>query len=143
MKKAYITFSALVLILLNSCQSNQQPADEMNMNLKDVTRLLAEHKMIFTEASAETPATIICPTATAQVTLIFPLTFQTLHAYEFENAQDLADEQEELLGRFEEAYFDAEVVEIVHNNVYMVTDKDIGEEESELERQVREALHAN
>ncbi|AIQ48262.1 hypothetical protein R70723_21850 [Paenibacillus sp. FSL R7-0273] len=113
------------------------------MSLNDVTKLLAEHKLIFTEASTANPATIICPAAAAQVTLIFPLTYQTLHVYEFEDSQDLADEREELLGRFEEAYFDAEVAEIIHNNVYMVTAKDSEEEESELERQIREALHAN
>ncbi len=108
------------------------------MNLNDVNKLLYEHKMVFKEASAANPAAIISQTATAQVTFIFPLTYQTLHVYEFENAQELADEREALLERFEEAYFDAEVVEIVHNNVYMVTDRNFGEEESELERQVRE-----
>lgn len=108
------------------------------MSLSDVNKLLDEHKMVFKEASAANPAAIISQTANAQVTFIFPLTYQTLHVYEFENAQDLADERENLLERFEEAYFDAEVVEIVHNNVYMVTAKDLGEEESKLERQVRE-----
>ncbi|CAM4503057.1 hypothetical protein [Paenibacillus typhae] len=140
MKKAFITFSGIVLtlFLLTACQSNPQPAEEVRMSLSDVNKLLDEHKMIFKEASAANPAAIISQTATAQVTFIFPLTYQTLHVYEFENAQELADEREALLERFEEAYFDAEVVEIVHNNVYMVTAKDLGEEESELERQVRE-----
>lgn len=140
MKKAFNTFSAIVLILflLTACQSNPQPAEEVRMRLSDVNKLLDDHKMVFKEASAANPATIISQTANAQVTFIFPLTYQTLHVYEFENAQDLADEREALLERFEKAYFDAEVVEIVHNNVYMVTAKDLGEEESELERQVRE-----
>lgn len=140
MKKAFITFSGIVLtlFLLTACQSNPQPAEEVRMSLSDVNKLLDEHKMIFKEASAANPAAIISQTANAQVTFIFPLTFQTLHVYEFENAQELADEREALLERFEEAYFDAEVVEIVHNNMYMVTAKDLGEEESELERQVRE-----
>ncbi|MBY0010298.1 hypothetical protein [Paenibacillus typhae] len=140
MKKAFITFSTLVLtlFLLTACQSYQKTAEEERLSLSDVNKLLDEHKMIFKEASAANPAAIISETATAQVTFIFPLTYQTLHVYEFENAQELADEREALLERFEEAYFDAEVVEIVHNNMYMVTAKDLGEEESELERQVRE-----
>ncbi|KUP20443.1 hypothetical protein [Paenibacillus sp. DMB5] len=140
MKKAFNTFSAIVLtlFLLTACQSNPQPTEDVRMRLSDVNKLLDDNKMVFKEASAANPATIISQTANAQVTFIFPLTYQTLHVYEFENAQDLADEQEALLERFEEAYFDAEVVEIVHNNVYMVTAKDLGEEESELERQVRE-----
>lgn len=142
MKKAFITFSTLVLtlFLLTACQSYQKTAEEERLSLSDVNKLLDEHKMIFKEASAANPAAIISETANAQVTFIFPLTYQTLHVYEFENAQELADEREALLERFEEAYFDAEVVEIVHNNVYMVTAKDLGEEESELERQVREIL---
>lgn len=140
MKKAFNTFSVLVLtlLLLAACQSNPQPAEEVRMSLSDVNKLLDEHKMVFKEASAANPAAIISQTANAQVTFIFPLTYQTLHVYEFENTQDLADERENLLERFEEAYFDAEVVEIVHNNVYMVTAKDLEEDESELERQIRE-----
>lgn len=142
MKKVFVTLSTLVLtlILLTSCQLSQPSAEEERMSLSDVTNLLIKHKMTFTEASAANPATINSQSAIAQVTFIFPLTYQTLHVYEFENAQDLADEREALLERFKEAYFDAEVTEIIHNNLYMVTDRNPGEEESELERQVRGIL---
>jgi len=107
------------------------------MQLNEVLDLLIQHKLPFRESRRPIPNSAKSITAIDQIVLITPL-FNLIFMFEYENQEGLEMERKELHKKFKRNYFDGEVVEIITNNIYIVTSKHKGEIESDLEKRLKD-----
>lgn len=66
------------------------------------------------------------------VLIVAPLSL--VFVYEYEDQEELTKDRKTIYKQFKKNYFDGEVVEIISNNIYIVTSKDKGEKESKFEK---------
>ena len=66
------------------------------------------------------------------VLIVAPLSL--VFVYEYEDQEELTKDRKTIYKQFKKNYFDGEVLEIISNNIYIVTSKDKGEKESKFEK---------
>lgn len=107
------------------------------MMIDNLLSLMQADKLVFRESRQPAPDSLISQNAKDQILLILPLIYQLLWVYEYDDQEQLEQERKGLYKKFKKMYFDGDVVEIVAQNLYLVTSKDKGERLGMLEERLQ------